>query len=105
MKEPTPATTKAMINPATPYPISRLTAHATATTITTKPAMSSAERRLLEEICSYSGGGSGQNWTETGPREVSSASKYSRAWNPNELASTLVGKVWMRVFSLSTSSL
>src|SRR5207248_1728764 len=99
------ATTTAMITPATPWPSSSSTPHTTATITSTNAAMSKAERRLFEEICSDSGGSSGQNWTETGPREVSSASKYSRWWNPNELASTLVGKLWMRVFSLSTSSL
>ena len=92
-------------NPTMPAPSRAAIAPTTVTTTATKAKMSTAERRLLEEICSSSGGDSGQNCTETGPREVSSASKYSRGWNPKALASRLAGKLWMRVFSLRTSSL
>src|SRR5688500_11136323 len=121
------AITRAITTPTAPNRRMKFSATATSTASTTNAAISSAERRLLEETWSYrvadlrsygcgcggaggaggaaAGGDAGgvagagvvSNETRTVSRAVSSASKYSRSVKWNIPASTTVGNVWILV--------
>ena len=98
------ASGSAMATPMKPPPSTRSNAPTTSATKRTNPAIRRNERRLLEVTWSYTGYRD-QNWTWTGPRDSSSASKYSRSTNPMRLAMITAGNDWILVLYLLTTSL
>ena len=99
-KAATPANTRAARTPTRPYPMMKSNAMPTATTRRMNPAISSAERRLFCATWSYKGRSGYSKDTRTGPRDSSSASKYSRSVKRNMPARMFVGNVWILVLYL-----
>src|SRR5690242_13318982 len=90
------AMTSATTSAVQPKPSTHCTASPMSTTKTTKPATRSADRRLLEEIWSNTKERY-EKETLTGPRDVSSASKYSRSWKRSAPATITAGNDWIFV--------